>query len=227
MRRISLVSFVLCALSFGCAPSNPGLTIEGVLVPSDTCEYTSSSAFLVEAVLDTNPDVSTAIRPGGVRYVAVLRVGNHLVNNANRVYPIMADPNVITIESAEVEVLNTDGSQFAFSDGLPNPFRVTATGSIPSTSSNEPQIGLSVAEVLPAQYGAALAGLPSGTIILSIRVIGVTSGGSALTSGRTLLPVRLCNGCMFQCTVDGMGAPISVPSCTPGQDAVTGLACAP
>lgn len=221
MRRSHLVSIALCALSFGCAPSNPGLTIDGVLVPSDNCEFSSSSAFLVEAVLDTNPDVSTAVRPAGIRYLAVIRVANHLINTANRVYPFQADTNVITLESAEVEVLNSDGTRFAFADGLPNPFRVPAIGTVTSTTSNEPQIGITTVEVLPAQYGAGLAGLPSGTIVLSIRVIGVTSGGASLTSGRTLLPIRLCSGCMFQCVVDEMGVSIESLYCAPGQDGVS------
>jgi hypothetical protein len=217
MRRNHLVSIALCALSFGCAPSNPGLSIDGVLIPSDNCEYSANSAFLVESVLDTNPDIP---RAGGIRYVAVLRVANRLINNGNRIYPLMADPNSINIESAEVEVLNTDGTPFAFGDGLPNPFRVSATGSIPSTTSNEPQLGISVAEILPPQYGAALAGI-EGSLVFSIRVIGVTTGGAALTSGRVVLPLRLCSGCLFGCVLDEMGDPIEVPSCSPGQDAFT------
>jgi hypothetical protein len=221
MRRSTLLSIGLCALSFGCAPSNPGLTLDGVLVANDMCLTTTSSAFLVEAVLDTSLDVPTLVRPGGVRYLAVLRVANHLINTANRVYPFQADTSVINMESAEVEILNTDGTRFGFSDGLPNPYRVTAIGSIPSTTSNDPQLGLVPVELIPAQYGAALGGLPSGTLILSVRVIGVTSGGSALTSGRALLPIRLCNGCLFQCVVDEMGVPIETPSCAPGQDAVS------
>ncbi len=225
MRRTSLFSMVLCAMSFGCAPSNPGLTIDGVLVPSDSCEYTSSSAFLVEAVLDTNPDVPPVLRPGGVRYVAVLRVANHLINNGNRVYPLMADPDVVSMEGAEIEVLNSDGTVFDFG-GLPNPYRVTAVGTIASTTSNEPQLGLATVEVLPAQYGASLAGLTSGSLVLSIRVIGVTTGGATLISGRTLLPVRLCSGCLFQCVVDEMGDPIAQTACQAGQDQLT-VYCAP
>jgi hypothetical protein len=223
MRRSLIVSTALCALSFGCAPTNPGLTIDGVLVPSDTCGYTTSSAFLVEGVLDTNPDVPMSSRPAGVRYVAILRVANHLINTGNRVYPFQADTSVITLEAAEIEVLNTDGTSFSFG-GLPNPFRVTATGTIGSTTSNEPELGITTIEAIPAQYGAALAGIASGTIIVSIRVIGVTSGGSALISGRSLVPIRLCDGCLFQCVLDDMMMPIEAPSCLPGQDA-TSLTC--
>ncbi len=225
MRRSSLLAVLLVALSFGCAPANPGLTIDGVLVPSaDMCAYTTSSAFLVEGVLDTNPDVSPLVRPAGVRYVAVLRVANHLINTANRVYPFMADPNVMNLETAEIEILNTDGSRFTFGDGLsnlPNPYRVTATGSIASTTSNEPQLGLTTVELIPAQYGAALAGLTSGTIIVSVRMIGVTAGGAAVISGRALVPIRLCSGCLFRCVTDDMGISLEQYACSAGQDGVT------
>ena len=225
MRLNSLLLAVLVAC-FGCAPSNPGLTIDGVLVPGDSCDYTPTSPFIVEAVLDTNPDVPMRDRPAGVRYVAVLRVANHLINTANRVYPLQADPNVLSLESAEIEVQNSDGTRFAF-DGLPNPYRVPAIGTIASTTSSEPQLGISVVEVLPPQYGAGLAGLTTGTLLLSIRVIGVTAGGATLVSGRTLLPLRLCSGCLFQCAVDMMGVPIIQPSCSPGQDRVSLIATCP
>lgn len=222
MRRSSLVSLVLAALALGCAPTNPGLTIDGVIAASDMCDYSASGAFIVEAVLDTTVDVPAIYRPGGIRYVAVLRVGNHLINTGNSVYPLRADTSVITIEGAEVEVLNTDGTVFSF-PGLPNPYRVTATGTVGSTTGNEATLGLTTAEILPPQYGAALGDIPSGTLIFSIRVLGVTSGGSGITSGRFLLPIRLCAGCMYPCYHDSMDVPIQSLSCLPGQDAQSSI----
>ena len=211
MRRSSVLSAVACALALGCAPSNPGLTIDGVLVPTEMCEFTAANLFLVQATLDTAP-------PAGddIRYLAVFRVGNHLVNRGQLVYPLMADPNVISLSQAEIEVLNSDGTRFDF--GMPNPYRVTAVGAIPSTVSNEPVFGTSVVEVLPPAYGAALAGVGPGTLIFSVRMIGVTSGGATLVSGPMNLPINLCLGCLFSCVVDEMGIPVGGPSCFPGQD---------
>jgi hypothetical protein len=221
MRRSSFFTAAAAVVSLlGCAPSNPGLTIDGVLVPSDMCDFTANNALLFEARLDVSPDVPAVYRPDGVRFVAAIRVANHLINTGSRIYPLMADPNVIDIQGAEIEILNSDGTNLAF-DGLPNPYRVPASGTIASTTSNEPTIGIASVEVLPAQYGASLSGFTTGSIIFSIRVIGVTAGGATLISGRTLLPVTLCSGCLFRGACDEDGVGVYEPTCSPGQNAVT------
>ena len=81
MRRshpLVLGALTIVALSGGgCAASNPGLVLDGVLVPGTMCDYNTSSGFLVEGILDT-ADVDPLIRPSGIRYYAVIRASNHL-----------------------------------------------------------------------------------------------------------------------------------------------------
>lgn len=222
MRSSLLLTSLALALPVagGCAPSNPGLVIDGVIPPPSggMCLYdASATVFLLSGVLDTL-DVGA---PFGPRYVAYLRIANHLINNFRGTYPLRADPNVMTIIAADIEITNIDGSVTSF-PGLPNPFRVAATGMVPSAASESAGLGVSAIEVLPAQYvaaGTAAGSLPDGArVIASIRVIGRTSGDAALQSGEFLFPIDVCMNCLYACATDAADAG---SGCSPGQDQLT------
>jgi hypothetical protein len=224
MRRTSiLLALVALAAGTGCAPSNPGLTLDGVLAPDAMCTWMPNNNYLAQGVLD----ISHPERTGGVRYFAVMRVGNHLINRQNTLYPVMADPDQITITGARVTILNTDGQRIDV--GLPNPYNVTASGTVASTTSSDPVLGSASTEFIDSARGAALAGMFAAdtTIVLQVQAIGTTSGGSTLTSGPYSFPLLLCNGCLFQCGCDSMGNPTSSLSCNPGQDRLSQINCGP
>jgi len=216
------------ALALGCAPTNPGLTAEGVLTFDTMCLVTPTNALLLEGTLDLRTDVPAMYRPGGISYRAAFRVGNQLINNGNRVYPLMADPDRIVFNNVEVTLL--DGSEAPLNlGGLPNPYLVPADGAVASTQSMDPTLGWASATVITDAYGRALAtyyagsgSLASGqTILVRARIIGTTAGGAVLTSGPVVFPIGLCIDCLFIAACDTMGHGLFAPSCSPGQDAIT------
>lgn len=225
-----LTNFLLgaCALGLavGCAPSNPGMVAEGILTLDSMCTVTTTNALLLEGTLDVSTDAPAALRPNGIRYAVAVRVGNQLINNANRIYPLMADPNRIIFDHMEVTLLDSAEATLSLA-GLPNPYLVPADGSAASTVSMDPTFGIASATVIPDSYGQSLAAnFPTGgPMVVRIRVIGTTAGGATLTSGPISFPLNLCVGCLFACGVDAMGAPVNAPSCLPGQDAVSLRAC--
>lgn len=217
----SLVSMLLCA---GCAPSNPGLVIDGVLAPptgGGACTFDgTSTVFLGSGLLDTSDQTAAlADLTGGyfgIRYVAHLRMSNYLINLFSRTYPVRADPNVMILSSAEVEILQIDGSRFDFG-ALPNPFRVIASGTIGSAASETPGTGVTSVEVIPSQYGAVLAGLDAVRLNAVIRVTGRTTGDATVQTSEFFFPIDLCMNCLYGCSGDISG----VAACDIGQDGTT------
>lgn len=219
------VGIVLCLLG-GCAETNPGIEIEAVLAPPENCVYrpSSNATFVITPVLDTTPETTDFRR--GIRYSAAFQVVNRMLNLSNSVYPLTTDTNAFQIEEAEIELRALDGTELDLG-GLPSRFRVPASGLIPSAASGmDLGRGVAVVDVVPAIYGDALANT-EGTITVSARLTGVTSGGSTQTTRELSFPLRLCSDfCLFQCGFDE-GAPIpeAILSCTPGQDIVSLIPC--
>jgi hypothetical protein len=209
-------------LAFGCAPSNPGLIAQGVIALDTMCLAQTSNDLLAEGVLDIDTSQPATLRPAGLRYGVSIRIGNELINNSNRVYPLMADPDYITVDHMEVTLMDSSEQPLGLG-GAANPYLVPAVGAVASTASMDPTLGVASATIIPDAYGTLLAGAPpSGSVVVvRIRVIGTTNGGAQMISGPVLFPIRLCVGCLFQCATDAMGHPINSPSCLVGQDAVT------
>lgn len=198
----------------GCAPGNTGLVLAGPLEPDDECVYDSSSAFLTGGVLD--------VAPGRVSYTVTALAFNQLINlgSSGATAPPMADPNVITVQEAQVELRDVQGNPLALA-GLPNPFTVPATGFIPSSDGTDPGTGLTTIEVIPPLYGEALRGAAGSRIIAVVRALGVTAGDADVLSPELLWPIELCAGCLFACQRAGEDGPVCLPSCRPGQDELT------
>lgn len=198
----------------GCAPGNPGLILAGALAPDDACELDTSGTVLVEGVLD--------VAPGRVSYTIHGLVFNQLINlsSTGGAFPPMADPNVITITHAEVELRDVQDNPLAL-DGLPNPYRVPAAGFIPSAEGNEAGSGIATVEAIPPLYGERLRASAGSRIIVAVRVLGVTAGGAEVLSAELAWPVEQCSGCLFACAVNDEGERLCAPSCRPGQDSLT------
>jgi hypothetical protein len=224
----TVVGAVLLVLA-GCAPSNPGIEIEAILAPSDTCtlEANATAEAIVTPLLDTS-SAFAGFRAGGIHYVAGFQLVNRMLNLSNSVYPLTTDTNSFHVEEAEVELLALDGSEVPQLAGLPSRFRVPAFGFIPSsTSSTEVGRGVAAVEVVPSIYGDALVDTDA-TILVSVRLTGVTSGDSTQTTADFVFPLRLCSGgCLFMCGMEADGSPLmaDVLSCTPGQDSMSLVRC--
>lgn len=195
MRRFALIASLL-ALSIGCAPSNPALVIDGVLAPTDDCVFDGTSlVFSLSPTLDTR--AYPAFRPQGIRYLAALRVTSRLIPLFNDRYPLRAEPNVLTLQYADVEILAVDGTPFDFG-GLPNPYRITTAATIAPGTSSAGASGVAGLEIIPPLYGESLTDV-AGRILVSVQITGTTSGGATITSGEYLFPMDLCPGCLVAC----------------------------
>lgn len=227
----SLVSLcALLTLSAGCAPSNPGLHIDGVLAPpmGGLCTIdASSNVFLGSGVLDTLslrgmfiPDPAAF----GPRYVANFRVSNHLINLFSDRYPLRADPNVMHLLAADIEIRNIDGLLTDFGDrtNFPNPFRVAAGGTILSAASESPGLGITSVEIIPPGYAAQLGamGVDGARLIASVRIIGRTTGDAAVQSAEYFFPIDICNSCLFFCAATAEDVSTG---CAFGQDVASAL----
>lgn len=199
---------------WGCAPGNPGLILAGALAPDDACEFDQSNPFQVEGVLD--------VASASVTYTLTGLVLNQLLDlsSTGGALPPMADPNTVLIESAEVELRDVQDNALGF-EGLPNPYRVPATGFVASGEGAEPGRGIATMQVIPPIYGEALRGAAGSRIIVGVRVLGVTAGGTELLSSELAWPVLLCSGCLFACVQDDDEEGLCRSACRPGQDALT------
>lgn len=201
MRKSSSLVLVALLAAVGCAPSNPGIDIEGLAVGSDACSFAPSDTYSAGSLLDTS-SISLGPNRPSIRLVAAIQVANRFMNRGNYVYPLMADPNTWTATEAEVELRGVDGA--ALGDlGLPARFRVPVGGAVVQSASGatEPGRGIVFVEVIPAVYGDALLDR-EGTIVVAVRLTGTTAGDSTQQTGEFTFPVTLCNGCLRQCIID-------------------------
>lgn len=219
MRLSSAVVIVALLGALGCAPSNPGIDIEGLAPADDTCGFVpATDRFLGRGLLDT--DAATITARGGIRYIAAIQIANHMMNRGSFVYPLMSDANTWHAMEAEVELRGLDGRPLADLGDLPPRFRVPVSGAIvPSANSvEEPGRGIVFAEVVPAVYGDQLADR-EGTLVVAVRVTGTTAGDSTQQTGELTFNVTLCRGCLQQCVLDEQCRPSAAASClSTGQD---------
>jgi hypothetical protein len=107
-------------------------------------------------------------------YTAELLIGGHVSENA-------------VVKSVAVRL--TD----AASKPLRDPYTLTATGFLSPSSDGSPSAGGIFAELLPEGVAAAL---PTGEVVVYLRVAGQTLGGLALESTELAFPIEICDGCL-------------------------------
>lgn len=234
LTKSSARAVLLSLLVMGCAPTNPAIDVQSLLLPDPTmCVIGVDGAFPTQPTLDTNsaslavtlgsaPGPNPLMRPFGLRYQANFLVLNRMINQFNGIYPIMADPNTFQVQGAIVELRDISGAPLDFGGALPNPYSVSGSGTISSALQDEAGRGIASVEILPRVYGDQFVDQDL-TLLVSVQLTGSTTGGSEQSTGEFVFPLRLCNGCLFQCQMD-MGVAIVQLSCDPGQD-TRSLAC--
>lgn len=223
---VATTALVLGGLAAGCAPGNPGLAIVGQQAPNDMCVWDpAGNLFVAEPVFDLDPLTPALLDQmrtldagfGETRplYRAQFAVVNNLINRFSTSYPVMADPNRVSITGAEVELLDRGGRR------LPSGFyRTRASGTIPSALGDQPGRGLAAVDVIPQTVAAGLADRfvdtleGDGLITARVVVIGTSQGGIEVRTAPYILPIQLCYGCLYR---------VALPmedegGCSPGQD---------
>lgn len=200
----------LAAASASCVDNDAAsFFIECNVTPDDSCIYSPGNECLSRGLYNPSLGGGYSIYP---RYTNQLRSRG---SNA----PLRADPNGIHIRGAEVEIQAADGSTLGV--GLPNPFSIPTSTFVPSAGGADPSnAGQAVGDlqVIPPNYGAALAGSGASTVLVKVRVFGETNGDVDVETDDYLWPIDLCEGtCLLGCpSADMMGA--DEECCGFGQD---------
>jgi hypothetical protein len=202
------VSLGLGLLSQSCVEDTSAVYAAAVVSPDDECIIADDAEIISLPSYDPRT---------GLGYVASIRVENQLIN---RQTDIAADPMGVHITDADVTLSAIDGSPLNI--GAPNPFRIPATGYIPSSDDGTPSLGLANLVPIPPSIATSAAGAPGGVIVVEVVLIGHTTGTLDIETEPFTFAVYLQNLCT---TVPG-----DATTCRPGQDGGrwfpgTGVAC--
>jgi len=215
-----IIVSLLTALA-GCAPGNPGGVVLNVVEPDDQCVLAVGNNARAVGVYD----------PGsGQGYDATLRVANQLINlsstgaaGGTSGVP-MADPNVMQVTAAEIELRDIRGELIG---GFDNPFRVPVGGSLlPSSDGMAFGEGLVDVEVIPPGIAPLLSASVGASVVAEITLFGRTLGDAAVEFPTFVFQIDLpCAtapdamfGCLQSCPDPAAEEPVCINACRPGQD---------
>jgi hypothetical protein len=207
-RTIPLLALLLLAI--GCVDTDgPSVFVAGNAALEDDCTVEADDPLLKFAPGTFNAQFGTS-------YTIFPWLQSQLVDRSNT--GLSADPNWVILTGAEVELREPGGAVIAFG-GLPNPFTVETSVTIPSTENpNEPGRSVGALEVIPPAYAQAfdamLGDAPDAVmgVVASVLFFGETTGGVDVDVAPYTWPVTVCQGnCLLRCG--------TVPtSCTPCSD---------
>ncbi|MCG8556576.1 MAG: hypothetical protein MJD61_14990 [Proteobacteria bacterium] len=206
---------LLSNLLAACAVETPSAFITATVAANEMCVFGNESAPLLRGIFDISPycDQAQGSPPGGQvqSYRITVRLENMLIARSSpqgASPPVRADPNLLRITGAEIQLRGQDGSVLAFPD-LPggvvraNPFSVAATATIPAASSDSNGVGFVAVEAIPAPYVESLrTGVgpgAGGVVVVGVRLLGKTLGGTGVKVPEFAHAVQLCNECRVVC----------------------------
>lgn len=200
--------FAVSAALPACADNDQTIFIRGVLAPSTNrtggfCTYSDDPAqpFLSSVSLDVGLNDS---------YFAFLLVGNQMIPrgdpNNNR-----AESNRAHLNGGVVQVKDANGNML-------REFTSYATSFLDPQNNNTPDfspIGLTIFDAPTRDL--IQAELPNRasrkTLLITIKVFGVTTGGKDVESGEFTMPMQVCNGCLVSFADANDPADLVQPNC--------------
>lgn len=218
--RIASLLIVCAALAgglVGCVDDNgSSLFISGNIAPDESCTIS------VDNEIVTRGRLNVEFNSGAYTFHPIYN--NSLIKNSSDAPP-RPDPNGLLVDGAEVEILDSAGNTVGFG-GLPNPFTVSNTSFVPSSSGpSSPGTAAGVLEIIPPAYIQELNNsfLPAdpnarGQLLINIQPFAETLGHTGVDGREFLWPVDLCRGrdCLFvPVTADEVHS-----CCLPGQDSL-------
>jgi hypothetical protein len=213
MRRgLSLFLSCLFALLFSgafgaCAPEGPSGFVTFNLAPDSSCTYSpsaSSNLFYPSGLYDISEGAETNSTSCDSPYRVHLLVNSYLKPNAD---PMLgrAEPNILQLHSAKVELTTLDGTRLGFNDTdppLPNPFLVTTNNSLFPAVGATPSSGIAAVEVIPTAYAPSLFELRGQEILAEIQIQGTTTGDVDIEFKPFSYAIEICDGCLTRCESD-------------------------
>ncbi len=226
MHRFIFVALFAVALA-GCDrfPDN-GLQISGMLPWENDCSIDPASELRRSSGLwDVSPSAAGGFTIKG-QYVVTPLLESFIIGIDNE---ISAQPNNLQVTALDITLESPDGTVLDLGDGLPNPYRVTATTILPAAEPDSSSLGTTASVAIPGSYQdavtAAVVAAGFDQVIVVMNAVGTTSGGFTQTSGPFFWPVTLCDGCLNLCPTPASGATLTEEqleelrnSCAPGQD---------
>ena len=163
---------------------------------------TQDSELFIRAVADSppgqcivKPEADTQIRLVGTLdlafggpYYATLLWGNQLVERGSSDL-VRTEVNRVALESADVSVQLTDGSEITS-------YSVPTSGFADPTVGGLPGFGLAAVPLIDFKSGRAAYKAGKRTLVSKVRLFGKTLGGSSVQSNQFTYVVEVCNGCL-------------------------------
>jgi hypothetical protein len=210
MRRVLVTFSSLISLFTACAPEGPSAYVSVALPVPQNCKVSpSSDVYLAVGEFDiaNGADFEGARTSKACQksYYLHLLVNSNLKSNANEATG-RAEPNVLQINEAEVELIDIEQQATipfdARANPLPNPFRVKVNNSLPPTTSNDPQTGVVAVETIPVGYDSQLRDYIGKQILAQVQIFGTTTGDIDIDFKTFSFPIHICEGCLTICAGD-------------------------
>jgi hypothetical protein len=191
---------VVISLAQACAPEGPTAFVQNNIPPDSKCTYSPSSEFFLPI---GEYDIAAGSKDRCKHpYQLHLVVDSFLRSNSNRDLG-RAEPNVLQVKNAQVELQTLDGATIAFGDGtLPNPFLVVSPNTVFPTTDESPSPALVTVEAIPMAYAEFLPDLVGTQIIAKIQLFGTTTGDVDVDFQTFEYPISICEGCNIFCGTD-------------------------
>lgn len=204
--KLGMIAMTAACL-LACAPEGPAAIVVGSMIPDDECVVSADSTFLLKGSYDVSAGVRDQCNSS---YNMALLVNSYLIRRGSPTGSpptLRAEPNVLRITEASVELLQVNGVRFPFNmttPALPNPFSVTTFAMVPPSELEDPGAGIALVEVIPSFYAPQLMQLAGrgGTVVAAITLFGETTGGVEVELAEYRIPIQLCNGCLTVCRED-------------------------
>ena len=210
MRRVLVTFSSLICLFAACAPEGPSAYVSVALPVPQSCIVTpDSDVYLAVGQFDiangADYDAGRKSTACQKSYYLHLLVNSNLKSNANDATG-RAEPNVLQINEAEVELIDIEQQATipfdAKADPLPNPFRVKVNNSLPPTTSSEPSKGVVAVETIPSGYNSQLRDYIGKQILAEVQIFGTTIGDIDIDFKTFSFPIHICEGCLTRCGAD-------------------------
>jgi len=207
--RLHLLLLVLLVLGLSaCAPEGPSAFVTFNVPPNGSCVVspdTGNNVFRPFGLYDISPSGNGAGKSGFCErsYVLNLLVNSYLRSNSDETLG-RAEPNILQINGAEVELMSLDKATISFEDSdgnvlLPNPFLVTTNNSLFPSKGDQPSVGIAAVEAIPVTYASFLAEFVGDQILAKVSIYGTTTGDVDVDFKPFIYPINICDGCLSVC----------------------------